>query len=122
MLKLQSIHFLLLMFFFSFFQFLLIYSSIGASVLTYNDYTYPKWADDLGICMSVTCAAVVPMYALGRVVHALLTGKSLSSVRNGGIDSEMLTGAKYNGPKIKVFDVKREREILVRCKIRQNGF
>uniref|UniRef100_H2ZGX0 Transporter n=1 Tax=Ciona savignyi TaxID=51511 RepID=H2ZGX0_CIOSA len=48
--------------------FLIIYDAINASPITYGSYEYPKWADDLGICMSVTCVATVPLYALWRII------------------------------------------------------
>uniref|UniRef100_H2ZGX1 Transporter n=1 Tax=Ciona savignyi TaxID=51511 RepID=H2ZGX1_CIOSA len=52
----------------SFINFLIIYDAINASPITYGSYEYPKWADDLGICMSVTCVATVPLYALWRII------------------------------------------------------
>uniref|UniRef100_H2ZGW8 Transporter n=1 Tax=Ciona savignyi TaxID=51511 RepID=H2ZGW8_CIOSA len=58
-------------------RFLIIYDAINASPITYGSYEYPKWADDLGICMSVTCVATVPLYALWRIIVAYRKGEKI---------------------------------------------
>uniref|UniRef100_H2Z9K0 Transporter n=1 Tax=Ciona savignyi TaxID=51511 RepID=H2Z9K0_CIOSA len=42
--------------------FITLFSIINYSPITLNKQAYPKWADNLGICMSITVAAVVPLY------------------------------------------------------------
>lgn len=51
-----------------------------ATTITYGDYVYPKWADDLGICMSCACAATVPIYAIGRLIYGYFRGENLWKV------------------------------------------
>nr|XP_026691008.1 sodium-dependent proline transporter-like [Ciona intestinalis] len=60
--------------------FLIIYDAINSSPITYSDYKYPKWANDLGICMSVSCVAVIPIYAAWRVILALMRGEDLKQL------------------------------------------
>ncbi|CAK8671892.1 unnamed protein product [Clavelina lepadiformis] len=60
--------------------FLLIYTGINSSTITYGDYTYPKWANDLGICMSVSVVAVVPIYAFCRLAVAWKRGETIKSL------------------------------------------
>uniref|UniRef100_H2ZFL1 Transporter n=1 Tax=Ciona savignyi TaxID=51511 RepID=H2ZFL1_CIOSA len=42
--------------------FVIIYSGINSVPISVGGYVYPKWADDLGLCMSVTCVALIPIY------------------------------------------------------------
>uniref|UniRef100_H2Z9J9 Transporter n=1 Tax=Ciona savignyi TaxID=51511 RepID=H2Z9J9_CIOSA len=48
--------------------FITLFSIINYSPITLNKQAYPKWADNLGICMSITVAAVVPLYMVYRAI------------------------------------------------------
>ena len=41
---------------------------------------YSKWGNNLGLCMSVSCAVVVPIYMIVVVIKAIKSGESLIEV------------------------------------------
>uniref|UniRef100_H2ZFK7 Transporter n=1 Tax=Ciona savignyi TaxID=51511 RepID=H2ZFK7_CIOSA len=49
--------------------FVIIYSGINSVPISVGGYVYPKWADDLGLCMSVTCVALIPIYMVYRIIR-----------------------------------------------------
>uniref|UniRef100_H2Z9J6 Transporter n=1 Tax=Ciona savignyi TaxID=51511 RepID=H2Z9J6_CIOSA len=57
--------------------FITLFSIINYSPITLNKQAYPKWADNLGICMSITVAAVVPLYMVYRAILAHYKGESI---------------------------------------------
>ena len=39
-------------------------TQVSYSPVTYGDYTYPAWAELLGLCLSLASMVWVPLYAL----------------------------------------------------------
>uniref|UniRef100_H2Z9K1 Transporter n=1 Tax=Ciona savignyi TaxID=51511 RepID=H2Z9K1_CIOSA len=60
--------------------FITLFSIINYSPITLNKQAYPKWADNLGICMSITVAAVVPLYMVYRAILAHYKGESIKEL------------------------------------------
>ncbi|XP_039266427.2 sodium-dependent proline transporter-like [Styela clava] len=62
--------------------FIILYSGIFYTPITFGDYKYPKWAENLGLCMSFSVCATVPLYMVGRMIVALIQGQSIRSLFN----------------------------------------
>ncbi|XP_078487245.1 sodium-dependent proline transporter [Ciona intestinalis] len=60
--------------------FVIIYSGIKYVPISVGSYVYPKWADDLGLCMSMTCVALIPIYMTYRIIKAVVQGGSIKQL------------------------------------------
>ncbi|XP_076818625.1 sodium-dependent proline transporter-like [Clavelina lepadiformis] len=87
--------------------FVIIFSAMSHGPITLGDYTYPKWADDLGLCLSATCVAIVPIYMIYRIILALVKKESISELfkpskkwgpQDRSIPYDQLTGANTTTP------------------------
>jgi len=59
-----------------------IYSAIQHKPLTDStvEGAYPDWANNLGLCMSITCVAVIPIYMAYKLIIAYMKGESIKAV------------------------------------------
>nr|XP_002127953.1 sodium-dependent proline transporter [Ciona intestinalis] len=60
--------------------FISIFSIVNYSPISLNNVVYPKWADNLGMCMSLTVAAVVPLYMIYRASYAWYKGEDIAKL------------------------------------------
>ena len=77
---------------FSFSQFVIVMACISYGPISLYGNVYPKWADDLGLCMSVTVIAVVPIYAAYAIIKDVINGKNVfdvSSISTSSVYSEL---------------------------------
>jgi len=58
-------------------QFVTIYAAVEYSPISLDGKVYPKWPDDLGMCMSVTVIVVVPLYMIYRLIRAWMNGENI---------------------------------------------
>ncbi|XP_039248942.1 sodium-dependent proline transporter-like [Styela clava] len=60
--------------------FVIVMACLSYGPISLSGEVYPKWADDLGMCMSVTIAAVVPIYAVYAMIKAVVKGDSIKDL------------------------------------------
>jgi len=65
---------------FRFFQAVTVYYLCGQTALKYNDYIYPAWAQAIAYLMSASSIAMIPGYAIYKIIKARKDGKSVRQV------------------------------------------
>jgi len=59
---------------------LIISGGISYGPMDFGNKEDEKWGDPLGLCMSVACGAVVPIYAIARIIYAYWKGESIKAL------------------------------------------
>jgi len=59
---------------------LIVSSSVSYTPMDFGHEDYASWGNNLGLCMSVSCGVVVPIYAIGRIIVAYSKGESIKSL------------------------------------------